>query len=259
MNDEIPLARRALIASRLNQGHAVVAATLAIEFGVSEDAIRRDLRALAAEGTCRRVYGGALPLSGGATPMSSRIDKDQARKSALALAAVTLVHPAEMLFLDSGSTNLSLVQYLPEDYGLTIATNSIDIAAAVHRRADVHLIIVGGSVDPDVGGSVDASAVRSLAHLNIDRCFIGACAIAPVRGISAFGRADAIFKRAVLDASEKSIFLATNEKFSARAAHRVASMGEVDHWVVEHDISPANHAALSKACASVLKAKIPQD
>ncbi|WP_271025209.1 DeoR family transcriptional regulator [Rhizobium sp. RCAM05973] len=41
----------------------IVAASLAVEFNVSEDAVRRDLRALAAEGKCRRVYGGALPFS----------------------------------------------------------------------------------------------------------------------------------------------------------------------------------------------------
>src|SRR5690349_184638 len=67
MSDELPLARRDEIAGRLSAGQPVVAAALATEFGVSEDAIRRDLRALAAEGRCRRVYGGALPV-GGMTP-----------------------------------------------------------------------------------------------------------------------------------------------------------------------------------------------
>ncbi|HEX8786620.1 MAG TPA: DeoR family transcriptional regulator, partial [Telluria sp.] len=54
---DLPIARRDLIAQRLAAGQPAIAATLALEFGVSEDAIRRDLRALAAEGRCRRVYG----------------------------------------------------------------------------------------------------------------------------------------------------------------------------------------------------------
>lgn len=48
MQTPIPLARRDVIAARLAGGTAVVAAALAQEFDVSEDAIRRDLRALAA-------------------------------------------------------------------------------------------------------------------------------------------------------------------------------------------------------------------
>lgn len=45
--------RRDLIAGRLVQGRSVAANTLAEEFGLSEDAIRRDLRADAALGRDR--------------------------------------------------------------------------------------------------------------------------------------------------------------------------------------------------------------
>ena len=48
MNAILPLERRAAIAQRLADGQTVTAALLAAEFAVSEDAVRRDLRALAA-------------------------------------------------------------------------------------------------------------------------------------------------------------------------------------------------------------------
>jgi DeoR/GlpR family transcriptional regulator of sugar metabolism len=54
--------RKNEIESRLLRGLPVNATALAKEFLVSEDAIRRDLRALAAEGKCKRVYGGGLPM-----------------------------------------------------------------------------------------------------------------------------------------------------------------------------------------------------
>ena len=101
---------------------------------MSEDAIRRDLRALAAEGLCRRVYGGALPLSRAAAPMRARMEEGRERKQALARRAASLIEPGQFVFLDSGSTNLALVEYLPDDFDLTVATNSIDIAAAALRR-----------------------------------------------------------------------------------------------------------------------------
>ena len=84
MTLESPLARRDVILGRLAHGQSVVAAALAVEFEVSEDAIRRDLRALAAEGRCRRVYGGALPLSKAMTPMTERMEEARDRKQALA-------------------------------------------------------------------------------------------------------------------------------------------------------------------------------
>jgi DeoR/GlpR family transcriptional regulator of sugar metabolism len=55
--------RRNEIENRLKRGLPVNATALAEQFLVSEDAVQRDLRALAAEGKCKRVYGGAIPLS----------------------------------------------------------------------------------------------------------------------------------------------------------------------------------------------------
>ena len=146
MNNYLPLSRRNVIASRLARGQPVVASALAIEFGVSEDAVRRDLRALAADGLCRRVYGGALPLTPTESPMTARMDKAQARKEALARAALATIKPGELLFLDSSSTNYALIDLLPDDFDVTIATHSIDIAAAVLRRQDVKLVMIGVGV-----------------------------------------------------------------------------------------------------------------
>ena len=257
MTFEIPVARRDVIAERLARGEAVVSGALAVEFDVSEDAIRRDLRALAGEGRCRRVYGGALPISPGSKPLLARIDEARDRKEALARKAASTVRSGELVFLDTGSTNLALAECLPEDSELTIATNSIDIAAAVLRRGDLKLIVVGGTVDPEVGGCVDASAVQAVAALNIHRTFLGACAVAQKAGVGALHHADALFKRALLSVSRASIVLALTEKLDAEAPHRVATAKQIDQLVVEHDAPAKTLGALRRAGFAVLKADRP--
>jgi DeoR/GlpR family transcriptional regulator of sugar metabolism len=257
MNAVLPLARRDVIAARLACGNAVVANDLAAEFAVSEDAIRRDLRALAAEGRCRRVYGGALPLSAAMAPLSARVEEARERKDALARAAASTIRPGEFLFIDSGSTNLALARRLPEEHELTVATNSVDIAAALLARPDVRLLMVGGVVDPVVGGCVDADAVRCVAGMNIDRCFVGACAISAATGVSALHAADAAFKRALVAASRDRIVLATTDKLGARAPYRVAQVSEVACFVVEHDADPRVLRAFSRRGPSILKARRP--
>ncbi len=257
MDTTIPLARRDVIASRIAQGQTAVAKELADEFGVSEDAIRRDLRALAAEGLCRRVYGGALPMSPSTAPMSVRVDEARERKQALALAAATTIQRGEFVFLDSGSTNLALARNLPEDFDLTIATNSIDIAAAVATRPDLRLVLVGGTVDPLVGGSVDADAVQFVSRMNIDRCFVGACAVSADGGVSAFHPADATFKRALVAASRESLVLATTEKLGECAPYRVAQVEQIACYVVENAAGAGELKKLAKAGATLLKAARP--
>jgi DeoR/GlpR family transcriptional regulator of sugar metabolism len=255
MTLEPPLARRDVILGRLVQGQSVVAAELALEFEVSEDAIRRDLRALAAEGRCRRVYGGALPLMKSTAPMAARMEEARDRKQALAGKAASLIKPGEFVFLDSGSTNLALVSCLPED--LTIATNSIDIAAAALRRSDLRVIMIGGAVNSSVGGCVDAPATLSLMQMNIDLGVLGACAVSPSAGVGAYDLSDAAFKRAVVAASQKRIVLVTSEKFGARAPHRVAELKDIDAFVVEHDVPQGALDALAAAGCSLMTADRP--
>jgi DeoR/GlpR family transcriptional regulator of sugar metabolism len=254
---ESPFARRDVILARLAQGQSIVATALALEFEVSEDAIRRDLRALAAEGRCRRVYGGALPLSKAAAPMATRIEEARDRKQALARKAVSLVKPGQFVFLDSGSTNLALVSCLPEDFELTIATNSIDIAAAALRRSDLRLVIVGGAVNHGVGGCVDAPATLSLTQMNVDLGVLGACAVSSETGVSAHDLSDATFKRALLAASRNRIVLATRDKFAERAPHRVAELKDIDTFVVEHNAAADELEKLAASGCEVLIADPP--
>jgi DeoR/GlpR family transcriptional regulator of sugar metabolism len=258
MTTPLPLARRDLIAHRLAQGEPAVAAKLAAEFAVSEDAIRRDLRALAAEGRCRRVYGGALPPQPGATPMAVRMDEGRERKAALARAAVETIEPGEFLFLDSSSTNLALAAVLPAEYALTVATNSVDIAAALLRRQDVRLVMVGGAVDPLVGGCIDATAVLAVGQMNIQRCFLGVCAITVEAGVCTVDPGDAAFKRALRAASRHCVAMATNDKLGLQSPHRVAPIREVDHLVVENDAPFAVLKALARQGTQILKAQPPQ-
>jgi len=254
MPDEPPLARRDVIASRLAQGHSVVAGALAQEFAVSEDAIRRDLRALADEGLCRRVYGGALPITPASMTLAARSEVGRDRKLALARAAARTIQPRELIFLDSGSTHLALAGVLPEDYELIVATNSLDIGAALLRRHDLQLIMIGGQVDPLVGGCVDGAAVQSATQLNIDRCFIGACSLGAA-GISAFHSSDATFKRALVAVSKHCATLMMTDKFDARGPYRVATLAEIESIIVEHDAPADVLKTLTQAGASVIEAE----
>src|SRR3569833_307799 len=255
MHDEPPSARRDVIASRLAQGHSVLAGALAQEFAVSEDAIRRDLRALADDGLCRRVYGGALPISPGSATLASRAEVGHERKLALARAAARSIQPREFLFLDSASTNLALAGHLPDDYELTVATNSLDIGAALLRRHDLKLILIGGLVAPLIGGCVDGAAEQTVNQLNIDRCFIGACSVSATAGIGAFHSSDATFKRALLEVSEHCATLITTDKFEARAPYRIAPLTRMESLFVEHDAPAPLLHPLSQAGVAIIRAE----
>ncbi|RHZ99023.1 DeoR/GlpR transcriptional regulator [Cereibacter sphaeroides] len=257
VSPDLPRARRALIAEHLRAGQPVVAAALAEEFGVSEDSIRRDLRALAQEGLCQRVYGGALPLSPASTPIDVRLGEEAARKHALARRAVDLIRPDQTLFLDAGSTLVPLAGLLPEGQGLRVVTNSIPAAAALLGRSGIALVLIGGGVNMTVGGAVDAQALSELARLRIDLCFLGACALSPEEGLAGFEMDDVAFKRRLLQQSRASVLMMTNGKLGTQAPFAIARADEIGHYILEADAPEEMELRVRRTGATVLRAAPP--
>jgi DeoR/GlpR family transcriptional regulator of sugar metabolism len=233
--DTLPQERQHAILQRLREQGRVVAVELAAIFGVSEDSIRRDLRELAAQGLCRRVYGGALPPTPTFAPLPQRQNEHPARKRALAQAAVALVQPGQVLLLDASSTNSAIATALPERQRLTVVTNAPDIAERLMTREGFEILLIGGRIDPHIGGTVGAQAMEQLARVRADLCFPGACAVDAERGLWGVDSEESLFKRAMIAASSESVVVAMNDKLGAQAAYQVAGPEAIDHLVVEHD------------------------
>jgi DeoR/GlpR family transcriptional regulator of sugar metabolism len=252
MHGSLGAIRKNEIESRLLRGLPVNATALAKEFLVSEDAIRRDLRALAAEGKCKRVYGGGLPISSDGGPFEHRLLNNSREKSALALAALTLISEASTVFLDSGSTNLALAREMPPDRSLTIATNSISIASALLERKNIKVIVLGGEIDRETGAAIGLSAIREAERLSFDLCFLGACAVSISLGIGAFQMADAEFKRILIARSNRTAALVTTDKVETRAPFQVTDLAALDYLVVEWGTSEEIVSSFSNAGPKVI-------
>ncbi len=188
--------------------------------------------------------------------MAERVGEDVHRKRALADAAVQFVQPGSLVFLDNGSSNLALAEALPTYLNLMVATSSVTIAAALQRRDDIDLLVVGGIVDRMVGGAVDGTAIEAISRLNIDLCVLGACALSVEGGVSAYDPADAIFKRALTARSRSTIVLATNDKLGQHAPHRVLGVDALTHMLVEHDADTGVVRELTEAGATIARADL---
>ena len=235
----MPDERQRHILKDLARSGRVLATDLAIRFGVSEDTARRDLRELAAAGLCRRVYGGALPLSPAGGTMAQPGSEQTARKAALGKAAAgllaDLMRPQAVLFLDAGSTNVAVARALPPGLPITVVANSPHVAAAVPACGAIVLVMIGGRVDPACGAALGLRALRDLSAIRIDVALLGACAVDAVAGLAAFHLEDAEFKRAAAQDGTLLVTTATSGKLATSAPFTVLPTGRLDHLVVEAD------------------------
>ncbi len=250
-SDALPEERQREILRRLSSQGRVVAAELAINFAISEDSIRRDLRELAARGLCRRVYGGALPVGQEQLPVSLRRALQVETKLRLASKAASLVRSGQTLLIDAGSTNSAIADALPDRMNLTIVTTAPDIAQRLMDRQGFEILMIGGRIDKRAGATVGAQTALEIRRVRADLCFPGACAIDLDTGVWDVDSEEALIKRAMIESSGETAVVVTTDKFGAIAAHHIATVDQIDHLIAEHDIDATIHAAFEAKSVSV--------
>ncbi|MFF2138275.1 DeoR/GlpR family DNA-binding transcription regulator [Streptomyces sp. NPDC058193] len=211
----------------------IVAKDVASELGISEDSVRRDLRDLAGEGLCQRVYGGALPASPAVVNYKARQTVAPDGKRKVAATAAGLVRPGGTLILDGGTTALAVVHALPRELECTVITHSPTIAAALidHPRAEVFLL--GGRIFKHSAVACGAAAVEAAQNVSADLCLLGVTGVHPEAGLTTGDADEAAMKRALAARAADTYVLASSEKIGTASRFRVLPWEEISGLITD--------------------------
>ncbi len=247
--------RQAYIRKCLDSEGRVIASDLADTLHVSVDTIRRDLREMASAGLCRRVYGGALPPAPREAGFQARRDIMADRKIALAKAAMRVLKDGMHVFIDAGTTNLAIARAIPPDLKLTVLTNTPAIAAALVDHPACEIVLIGGQVDKETGGSVGARTVREISAFNADLAIIGTCGFSLENGLSAHTLEESEVKRMMAAQSRKAVAALTNDKLGTAANYHILDCSACETLVVEYDAPDALTRMIEKQGIHVITAE----
>jgi len=231
--------RQKEILDALHRDGRVDVPELAQRLGISAITIRRDLDQLAEFGALRRVRGGAVTnsLRGEGLPFEVRAVDDSVLKARLAQAAVALIADGEAVAVDSGTTGAAAALALA-DRRVTAMPFSVQGIAALAAGTGVTLLLPGGSVRRPEGTIIGPLALQTVSALRFDTAVLTCCAAAPEVGVTAYDVDDAAIKRALVNASERTILIAEGAKFTRSAMAVVCRLEEIDVLVTD-DSAPA--------------------
>jgi DeoR/GlpR family transcriptional regulator of sugar metabolism len=219
--------RRDLYLARLKRDGKLVARDLAVELGLSEDSIRKDLRELAAAGLAQRVYGGALPVSPALGDLSARSTIAVEGKQSVAALAATLIKPGMTVILDGGTTTRAVVDHLPLDLEVTIVTHSPTIAAALIDHPGIEIFLIGGRVFKHSAVTSGAAAAEAAMTASADLFLLGVTGVHPEAGLTTGDSDEAAMKRLLSRRAAETWVLASSEKVGAASPYTVVPFSEV--------------------------------
>ncbi|WP_149827760.1 DeoR/GlpR family DNA-binding transcription regulator [Streptomyces tailanensis] len=206
--------RRQLILEMVRANGAVSLRELARVVQTSEVTVRRDVRALEAEGLLDRRHGGAV-LPGGFTRESGFPQKSHlatAEKTAIADLAASLVEEGEAIVVGAGTTTQELARRLARIPGLTVVTNSLLVAQALAHANRVEVVMTGGTLRGSNYALVGSGAEQSLQGLRVSKAFLSGSGLTAERGLSTSNMLSASVDRALVQAAAEVVVLADHTK-----------------------------------------------
>jgi DeoR/GlpR family transcriptional regulator of sugar metabolism len=228
--------RRDLLLARLRTDGKLIARDLALELGVSEDSIRRDLRDLASAGLCQRVYGGAMPASPALADYTARAGVEPDSKRSVANRAVELIRPGHRVILDGGTTTLAVARALPPTLQATVITHSPTIAAALVAHPTVEILLLGGRIYKHSAVACGAATVEAASGITADLFLLGVTGVHADHGLTTGDPEEAAMKRALAARAAETYVLASAEKLGAVSAYKVLDVAEVSGIVTESGV-----------------------
>lgn len=219
----LPFERKNYILKELDEG-IVYISSLAEQLNVSEITIRRDLKDLEEEGRLVLLHGG-----GAKKIDTSRETKDEMRntlfpqeKEEVGQLAASLVEDGDVIFIDSGTTNMRMVKHL-KDKEVVIVTNGHKIIDEANKYK-MNVTSVGGELKSTTYAFTGAITLRTIEFFRFDKCFLGVNGIDMVDGFSNADPNESMIKETLIQRSNKAYIMADESKFGA---HSVFKFGNI--------------------------------
>lgn len=227
--------RKENILKFINQHKSVTTKQLCDEFGMTAVTIRSDINSLAQSGLVIKIHGGAMSAEHRLhteIPISQKMQQNVEKKRKIARRAAALIHPGDMIILDSGSTTLEIARLISSS-DVTVITNDVLIAKVLISQGNVTVYMTGGRNLSSVYALHGSETEEYLKKVRVNKLFLGCDAVDFEWGISNRTLEEVATKRAMMQASREVIAVADSSKIGKTVFARLCGLNEIDRLITD--------------------------
>jgi DeoR family transcriptional regulator of aga operon len=238
--------RETVILRELQQAGSVSVEKLREMLEVSMATVRRDLQDLEMRGLLRRTHGGAVAIE----PLfyepfrHDRSFQDQVgryadEKRRIAQAAAELVMTGETIALTAGTTTTEVVRSLRTQNGITVVTNTVNVAMELSNRKDIDVFVTGGHLRGDWFSMVGPAAMHAMSRIFVDTLFVGVNGIHVKHGLTCLNADEAEMNRCMVEQAKRKIVVTDHSKLDVVTNWQMCSIDEIDMLITDTGASDA--------------------
>ena len=219
---------------------------LAERLGVSDETVRRNIKALQAKSQVRKVHGGVLlaeDLTVTEQPFQARMRRNEAAKRRIAQRLAQMISDGDSLFMDIGSTTAYAAQALRNHRSLYVVTNSLAVANTLATINENRVFFAGGELRRHDGGAFGHDAISFVQRFNVQYAVFSTGAVNAQTGFMLHDLQESDLSGEVSARAQTCIVLADSEKFGRRAPIAVSNQHAFDILITE-DTPPSGIAKM---------------
>lgn len=208
-------------------------------FDISKSTIRRDLSEILENSDIKKIYGGVTVLSN--KEMSSFEERNitnQSAKQRIAASTADLIEDGDIVFIDSGTTTMHVIDHIFTKKNITILTNNMEIINRAIPYNDITVISLSGTLNRKTLSFIGSSAVLLLQGFNISKALIATTGYSIASGLTCSSPLEADLKRMAIQRSQEVYLLADSSKCGPVSLITYCSLSKVNILITDETPPP---------------------
>jgi DeoR family transcriptional regulator, myo-inositol catabolism operon repressor len=225
-------------------------------FQVSKSTLRRDLAPILQSSDIKKIYGGvtALPKKELVSFEERNISNLEAKRK-IAETAATYVQNNDIIFIDSGTTTLPIIDYIKDKVNITILTNNVQIILQAIPYDNINIISLSGALNRKTLSFTGSSAAPVLQNYNISKAFMASTGFSIASGLTNSSPSESDIKRMAVQRSQQIYLLADSGKCGNVSLITYCDLSKVDVLITDAALSQEYNDYFKKFGNKIVLAK----
>lgn len=231
--------RQQQILALVQQKGFVSIETLAQQFNVTTQTIRRDINALCDQQLLTRYHGGAgLSSSVENVAYATRQVMHQEEKHRIGEMVASHIPDRASIFINIGTTTEEVAKALRNHTDLRIITNNLNVAVIMRSNPTFEIIIAGGAVRQRDGGITGEATIDFIRQFRVDFGIIGISCIDEDGTLLDYDYHEVRVAQAIIENSRQVFLAADHSKFDRCAMVRLGHISQINAFFTDQSPPP---------------------
>ena len=221
--------RQKLMERYIAEKDSVTMEELCKKFDISINTVRADVVYLVDKGVAKKIYGGVCyNQTSTLATFDKRVQSMMNLKKKISKFAASLVEDGDIIFIDSGTTTMYIVDYLTALSDVSIVTDNLHVIIKAIPNPNLTVISLPGVLDRKTNSYVDTTTYKALARYNFQKAFMAATSITVDGKATNMSSMECEVKKTAMKQSRMSFLLADSSKFGKTTLMTYGGLDEME-------------------------------